>query len=285
MNKALMASFVIVIALSATIIMAAGENKQISLQGKLMDASGKPLDGTYAVKFDLYATDTGGTSLWNEVQSVTVSKGLFQTQLGSVTPFPATVTFDVPYWVEITVNGEKLSPRYVLAGSPYTVRAPVIPTVPTSFDASAIVSGVLSTSRLPLIGTALLQDQAVTSGKLASSAVVAGKVAANAIQGGSGGNIVPGSIDSSNINNNVFTTYVASFPSNVYSIDINPATGANGGMCFANPIYGQYDHIVWADGVCNCVYFSNKITVKCEKFDGSMPGKNDMKVQVLLIYK
>ena len=153
MNKAFVLSFVIAIALSATVIMAAGANQQISLQGKLTDASGKPLDGPYSVTFKIYDAATGGTQVggWSETQAVTVSKGLFQTQLGSVVAFPAGVAFDKPYWVEIMVGTETLSPRYVLAGSPYTVRAPVMPTIPTQFQASQIVQGVFDIARIPMI--------------------------------------------------------------------------------------------------------------------------------------
>lgn len=121
MKKLFVLSFVAAIALSATIIMAQGANQQMSIQGRLTDAAGKPLDGTYVVKFDLYDIETGGSSLWNEIQSLTVTKGLFQTRLGSGTAFPVGVKFDKPYYVGITVNNEALSPRYVLAASPYSL--------------------------------------------------------------------------------------------------------------------------------------------------------------------
>jgi len=166
-------SFVAALALSATIIMAQGANQQMSIQGRLTDAAGKPLDGTYVVKFDLYDAETGGASLWNEIQSVTVAKGLFQTRLGSVAAFPPGVAFDKPYYVEITVNNEKLSPRYVLAGSPYVVRTP---TIPSTFAASDIVSGVLDPSRIPMIDTNKINDNAITRSKIGNKEISASKI-------------------------------------------------------------------------------------------------------------
>ena len=133
-------SFVAAIALSATIIMAQGlSNQQISMQGRLTDAAGKPLDGTYVVKFDLYDVETGGSSLWSETQPVTVAKGLFQTRLGSIYPFPVGIKFDKPYYVGITVNNEALSPRYVLAASPYSL-SPAATVAPRSINRDELMN-------------------------------------------------------------------------------------------------------------------------------------------------
>ena len=136
MNKALLASFVIAIALSATVIMAAGENKQIALQGKLTDASGKPLDGPYSLTFKIYSNEVataGETVLWTDTQSVTVSKGLLQTKLGSITN-PLNMAFDKPYWVEIAVGSETLSPRYAFTASPYALTPFTVPAASVGVD-------------------------------------------------------------------------------------------------------------------------------------------------------
>lgn len=155
-KKILVLSFVAALVLSAAVIMATGENKQISLQGRLTDAAGKPLSGTYSVSFAIFAGPDGGTALggWSETQTITVSKGLFSTRIGK-TPFPPALKFDVPYYVEITVNDEPLIPRYILAASPYTIATPVIP---TTFAAGAITSGSFPTSRIA--------DKAITAAKL-----------------------------------------------------------------------------------------------------------------------
>ena len=95
--------------------------KTMAFQGRLTDSSGQPLDGSQTVTFRLYDAATGGTKLWEETQTLTVSQGLFSTLLGSATPLG--LIFDQPYWVEILVGTEVLSPRQPLAASPYALRA------------------------------------------------------------------------------------------------------------------------------------------------------------------
>lgn len=48
----------------------------ISYQGVLTDAAGKIVtDGNYSITFKFYDVATGGSALWSEAQSVSVSKG------------------------------------------------------------------------------------------------------------------------------------------------------------------------------------------------------------------
>jgi hypothetical protein len=179
MNKIFVLSFVAAIMLSATVIMAAGENTQIPLQGRLSDAGGKPLDGTYTMTFKLYTDAEAGTLLWSETQTVTVTKGMFNAWLGGVTPFGAGVKFDAPYYVEITVKKgtktETLSPRFALAASPYVMAKPVIP---TAFSADAITSGVLNIARIPD-----MDASKITSGTLDGNVLTIKNVPAANIKG------------------------------------------------------------------------------------------------------
>lgn len=66
-------------------------NQSVNFQGRLTDASGNVVpDGTYNVEFKLWTAATAGTNVWTETrlvsntQGVTVSRGLFSVQLGSV---------------------------------------------------------------------------------------------------------------------------------------------------------------------------------------------------------
>ncbi len=93
----------------------------MSYQGRLTDAAGKPLDGTYQFQFRLFDALTGGTELYTETESITVTNGLFDTSIG-----PSTIVADLrpemlsqPLWLEVTINGEVLSPRQQLLGAPY----------------------------------------------------------------------------------------------------------------------------------------------------------------------
>ncbi len=68
----------------------------IAYQGRLADADGNPLTGTYNMIFHLYDVASGGTPLWTEQwtgsNGVKVSDGLFNVMLGSLEPIPATTS-------------------------------------------------------------------------------------------------------------------------------------------------------------------------------------------------
>ena len=59
----------------------------ISYQGVLTDTDGTIVpDSDYSIAFTLYDALNGGTNLWTETQTVTVSGGLFNVILGSFNP-------------------------------------------------------------------------------------------------------------------------------------------------------------------------------------------------------
>lgn len=93
----------------------------MSYQGRLTNASGNPLNGNYNFTFRLYDSETGGTSVYTETETIAVSNGLFDTSIGP-TSLLTGVTPEMlsqPLWLEVTIGSEKLSPRQRLWGSPY----------------------------------------------------------------------------------------------------------------------------------------------------------------------
>ncbi len=96
----------------------------ISYQGVLRDDAGVPVpDDDYEITFCLYDVETGGTSLWCEVQTLPVEDGVFNAHLGSVVTL-TTLDFLVPYWVGISVEGEgELAPRTAFETVPYAAHA------------------------------------------------------------------------------------------------------------------------------------------------------------------
>ncbi len=62
---------------------ARGANTQnyFPVQGRLTDAGGNPLNGTYTMIFRLYDVPTGGTELCSDTNSVTVTNGLFNSEV------------------------------------------------------------------------------------------------------------------------------------------------------------------------------------------------------------
>jgi len=96
----------------------------LNYQGRLTDSGGAPLNGTYALTFRIYDAETAGTMLWEETQSgVVIQKGIFSILLGSVTNLE--LPFDKPYWLEIKVGNEVMSPRQAITSAGYAIRAEV----------------------------------------------------------------------------------------------------------------------------------------------------------------
>ncbi len=94
----------------------------LNYQGRLTDSGGAPLNGTYALTFRIYDAETAGTMLWEETQAgVVIQKGIFNILLGSVTNLG--LPFDKPYWLEIKVGNEVMSPRQAITSSGYAIRA------------------------------------------------------------------------------------------------------------------------------------------------------------------
>jgi hypothetical protein len=92
---------------------------KISYQGRLTDAGGNPLTGTYNLVFQLWNDATAGSQVGSDIMknNVSVSNGLF------------TVDLDVPQsafngqalWLRIQVGGQWLSPRQELLPVPYAL--------------------------------------------------------------------------------------------------------------------------------------------------------------------
>jgi len=102
----------------------------MSYQGVLRDDAGSAVpDGDYSIAFRIYDVETGGTILWEETQSVSVTGGVFDVLLGTTVPLN-TLGFDVPYWLGIDVAGEgELVPRTPFATVPYAAHAGFADTV------------------------------------------------------------------------------------------------------------------------------------------------------------
>ena len=93
----------------------------ISYQGILTDNKDNPVpNGNVSLTFRLYNASEGGDTLWQEIQNVMITKGIFNVILGSVTPLD--LPFNKQYWLGITVGSEtEMSPRTALTASPYSL--------------------------------------------------------------------------------------------------------------------------------------------------------------------
>jgi hypothetical protein len=81
---------------------------QILHQGRLLDASGQPMDGSLSASFAVYDVASGGAALHSEAETLLVQDGYYTASLG---PFPSPVLSASDLWVEVTVGSATLAPR------------------------------------------------------------------------------------------------------------------------------------------------------------------------------
>jgi hypothetical protein len=119
----LLSAFMLIVALALTSTASAAIPHLMNFQGKATDKTGVPLNGAYNLTFRIYDSETGGTLKWSETQTnIQVSNGIFQVQLGSVTPL--NLPFDGAYWISLEINTDgEMSPRTRLASVPYAYKA------------------------------------------------------------------------------------------------------------------------------------------------------------------
>jgi hypothetical protein len=104
--------------------------RKINYQGYLTNPAGAPLTGTYSMVFSLCDAATAGTCPWTETQNVAIDKGIFNVSLGAVTSL--TLTFNIPYYLDIQVNGEQMSARQPLTSVGYAFSATTVATDTTN---------------------------------------------------------------------------------------------------------------------------------------------------------
>jgi len=139
-------SIIIIIVLIAAAVLNAVP-RAMNYQGKLTDPAGVGINADLDMTFRIYNVASGGVALWSEIHNgvnqVEVVKGLFDVELGSITPI--NLDFSADYWLDLVVDGEVLSPRIKLSTVPYAFRAAIADSVAGGgggSDADWTVSGV-----------------------------------------------------------------------------------------------------------------------------------------------
>jgi hypothetical protein len=151
--KYLIATVMVILTICLALPAQAEISKLLALQGRLTDATGQALNGNFSLTFRIYNASTGGTKLWEETQTLTLSAGVFSVQLGSVKPL--NLAFDQPYWVEIIVGSEVFSPRQSLAASAYAFRASQLEGL-TVRDAKLGIGTTAPSQKLEVMGNVLI---------------------------------------------------------------------------------------------------------------------------------
>lgn len=148
MKTSLVRCAVIAVVLCAVAVASCGDVPRIlTVQGKLTDSLGQPVpDGAQSVTFRLYDVETGGAALWQEAQNVQTNGGIFNVNLGAVTPI--TLAFDTQYWLGIQPPScGELVPRTRLTTAPYAVRAETADTVPDGSITTTKIADAAVTAR------------------------------------------------------------------------------------------------------------------------------------------
>lgn len=157
----LLAMVVVLVVSTASVVLAAsGINQQINFQGKVVNKTTgtNVTDGSYNFVFRMYTVSSGGVAIWTESKSLTVTNGIFQTNLGDVTSLPGSVDFNtdtIYLGVEYNSDGE-MSPRIRFTAVPYAFNAAKV--------AGLTVTNTTGTLTIPNGKTVSFADAFTTSG-------------------------------------------------------------------------------------------------------------------------
>lgn len=141
-KRILVVSFVVLMGL--LFATGCGLTPQFTYQGVLTDSSGTPLSGDVKITYTIYDAETGGTDIYHETQTKTLTDGRFDSVVGpsSITGSLAPEDLAKPLWVEVKVgNGtitETLTPRQRLYGAPYAFTLMPGTVISQTFDATVI---------------------------------------------------------------------------------------------------------------------------------------------------
>lgn len=96
----------------------------INFQGRLTDSAGNSLNGTQSIVFSAWDAVSGGSQLWSETQSVTLSSGIYNVSLGSITALSTAVFATPNAWLQIKVGADAaMTPRVKFQSVPYAFTA------------------------------------------------------------------------------------------------------------------------------------------------------------------
>jgi hypothetical protein len=103
---------------------------QINYQGVLRNIDGSPMDGLFNMTFRIFSSPEGEDLLWEEEHiegnRVTVDKGLYSVQLGSINSINDPRVFDGgTRYLEVEIGGEILKPKIPLVTVLYAYRSEI----------------------------------------------------------------------------------------------------------------------------------------------------------------
>jgi len=171
------------LSLFATPALAAAPTNIISYQGRLLNSNRAPVaDASASVLFELYTLASGGSCVWSNSSStcasatartVSLTDGLLSENLGDTTagtPYAAIgdAIFgdNATLFLQITVNGETLTPRKQITAAPYALNAQMLDGLDADVDGATVSAIVAYNSSGNLVVTGNPSGSGVSQGAL-----------------------------------------------------------------------------------------------------------------------
>lgn len=134
-------------------LVSAAINQQINYQGKLTDSSNIAVsDGNYTIVFSLYTASSGGSNVWTETKTVSVTNGLFSVMLGSDTSL-ASVNFNQTLYLGVKVGSDaEMAPRKVIGAVPAAFEADKLDGIDSLSFVNAATTTLPNVWNLPGLG-------------------------------------------------------------------------------------------------------------------------------------
>lgn len=127
MKKSCVVMFTVILFLFSLIGSASAVPNLISYQGVLNDQNGIPISDTREMILSIYSSLSGGSALWTETQSVMISNGLFNIQLGSVQQLPVSIFHLDALFLGIRVGADtEMTPRQLITNSAYSMNSQMV---------------------------------------------------------------------------------------------------------------------------------------------------------------
>lgn len=122
-------------------------------QGRLLDGDGVPMEGEIEVTFRLIDAETGGTIVWEETSTVTLTNGFYISMLGAdeeENPLDTDALDQAPLWLELQLTEEPaMYPRSPITSVPYARIAGV---------AEEVDGGLVNASEVQVDGTVVIDE-------------------------------------------------------------------------------------------------------------------------------
>ena len=123
---------------------------QMTQQGRVVDSSGVPLEGTHIFEYRIYDSDTGGNVVWDEAMVEQLLNGYYSSVLGadvSGNPLDETVLSLYPLYLELQVDGGTPLPRQAIHAAPYAQIAGVAEAI----DGGAVNAAEIAVGGVPVV--------------------------------------------------------------------------------------------------------------------------------------